>query len=174
VPIPINNLRDAATRSYRTVIAKSLYEARSQNKQTAFLCHSHKDEELAKGLQVLLAEDGWEVYIDWQDNEMPETPNKETATKIKNKITQTDWFLFLATPNSTSSRWCPWDIGYADSEKQNSKIMIIPTSDQSGRWYGNEYLQLYRRIDVGTSKLRKPGYAVYEPDSTSGTWVQSL
>jgi hypothetical protein len=25
--------------------------------------------------------------------------------------------------------------------------LIIPTSDQSGRWYGNEYLQLYRRID---------------------------
>ena len=115
--IKARNLRSAATRSTRVVVAKSLNEALEKNKQTAFLCHSHRDQELAKGLQVILKENGWDLYIDWEDNEMPSTPNKETARKIKSKIQATDWFLFLATSNSTQSRWCPWEIGYADSVK---------------------------------------------------------
>lgn len=119
--IKTKHLRSAAGRSGSVVVAKSLNEALSKNKQTAFLCHSHKDQELAKGLQVLLKENGWDVYIDWEDNEMPSSPNKETASKIKSKITTTDWFLFLATSNSTQSRWCPWEIGYADSQKGMEK-----------------------------------------------------
>ena len=172
--ISIYDLRLASQRSSRVALAGSLYEAKSKNKQTAFLCHSHKDEDLAKGLQTLLAEDGWDIYIDWQDNTLPQEPNKETASKIKNKIIETNWFLFLATNNSTSSRWCPWEIGYADAVKQNSNILIVPTTDQSGHWYGNEYLQLYRKIDVGSSQIKKSGYAVFEPGATSGTWVQFL
>jgi hypothetical protein len=79
--IKTRNLRSAAARSGSVVVAKSLSEALSKSKQTAFLCHSHKDQELAKGLQVLLTENGWDLYIDWEDNEMPSSPNKETANK---------------------------------------------------------------------------------------------
>jgi len=170
MPISIAELRAAAGRSYRTTLAKSLNEALSKSKQTAFLCHSHKDEELAKGLQVLLAENGWDLYVDWQDHEMPEQPNKETAVKIKNRINTLDWFLFLATPNSTQSRWCPWEIGYADSKKAHDRILIIPTTD-SGKWYGNEYLHLYRKI----SDVTGGGLAAFPAGQNSGgTWIKSL
>lgn len=172
--ISINELRIASRRTQRTVVANSLFEAKSKNKQTAFLCHSHKDNDLAEGLQTLLAEDGWDVYIDWQDNEMPETPNKVTASNIQSKIVETDWFLFLATPNSTNSKWCPWEIGYADAKKVHEKIIIIPTTDQSGNWYGNEYLQLYKKLDSASSTIKKSGYAVFEPGTTTGTWVSFL
>lgn len=167
-------LRSAAGRSGRVILAKSLNEALSKNQQTAFLCHSHKDQELAKGLQVLLKENGWDLYIDWEDTEMPSTPNKETASKIKTKIKATDWFLFLATTNSTQSRWCPWEIGFADSAKGYGKILIIPTEDDYGNWYGNEYLQLYKKMDEASNKLGKSGYAVFEASSNSGTWVENL
>lgn len=93
--ITLRTLRSAAARPSR-VIAKSLSEAASYGLQTAFLCHSHKDKDLAAGLQNLLKENGWNLYIDWQDNEMPESPDKNTATKIKSKIGSTKWFLFLA------------------------------------------------------------------------------
>lgn len=173
--IKTRNLRSAAGRSGSVVVAKSLNEALSKNKQTAFLCHSHKDQELAKGLQVLLKENGWDVYIDWEDNEMPSSPNKETASKIKSKIKSTDWFLFLATNNSTQSRWCPWEIGYADSQKGYGKILIIPTEDDSGNWYGNEYLQLYKKIDEGTDKQTgRSGYAAFDAGSNSGDWISNL
>jgi hypothetical protein len=169
-------LRGAASRASRTVIAKSLNEAISKSKQTAFLCHSHKDQSLAKGLQTLLAEDGWDVYIDWEDEEMPYSPTKKTANNIKQKIKQVDWFLFLATPNSTASRWCPWEIGYADAVKSNDNILIVPTSDDAGRWYGNEYLQLYKKIDeASNATTNRSGYAVFKPGQNSGaTWVSGL
>lgn len=173
--IKTRNLRSAASRSGKTVLAKSLSEALSKNQQTAFLCHSHKDHELAKGLQVLLKENGWDLYIDWEDSAMPSTPNKETANIIKAKIKATNWFLFLATSNSTQSRWCPWEIGFADSAKGYEKILIIPTEDDYGNWYGNEYLQLYKKMDEGSNKITgKSGYAVFDAGSDSGTWVENL
>lgn len=173
--IKVRNLRSAASRSGRLVVAKSLTEAVSKGQQTAFLCHSHKDQELAKGLQVLLKENGWDLYIDWEDGEMPNTPSRETASKIKTKIKTADWFLILATSNSTQSRWCPWEIGIADSTKGYEKILIIPTEDDYGNWYGNEYLQLYKKIDEGSHKLTgKSGYAVFDTGSNSGTWVENL
>lgn len=95
---------------------------------------------------------------------MPSTPNRETAAKIKAKIIQLDWFLYLATQNSAASRWCPWEIGYADGKKHIDKIIIVPTSDGYNN-YGNEYLALYRHI--WASKLGD--YRVYAPNDTNVT-----
>lgn len=81
---------------------------------------------------------------------MPPKPNTDTANKIKSKISQLTWFLYLATENSATSRWCPWEIGYADGVKNTDMIVIIPTRDRDGRNYGNEYLDLYRHISRST------------------------
>ena len=40
-------------------------------KQTAFLCHSHKDESLVKGLLVLFEDLKIKLYVDLMDSEMP-------------------------------------------------------------------------------------------------------
>lgn len=163
MPVSIAELSAAASRFYKTSVIKSINEALAKSKQTAFLCHSHKDEKLAEGLQVLLAENGWDLYVDWKDHEMPERPNKETAMKIKQRIVDMDWFLFLATPKSTQSRWCPWEIGFADSKKPHDRILIIPTVD-SEKWYGNEYLHLYRNIE----KASGGGLAAFPAAQSSG------
>jgi hypothetical protein len=146
--IGIDRLRAAAVRTPSVV--KSLSEARIARVKTAFLCHSHRDADLAKGLVNMLAEAGWRIYVDWADVEMPDTPNRETAKRIQQKIVELDWFLFLATANSMASRWCPWEIGYADGKKPIDQIFIIPTQDGQ-KTHGNEYLQLYRRIDLTTA-----------------------
>jgi len=83
------------------------------------------------------------------DASLPDSPNKETAQKIQNRIKITDFFLFLATKNSTASRWCPWEIGYADGIQKGDRILIIPVTE-GDVCYGNEYLQLYRRIDIAS------------------------
>lgn len=150
--------------SSRAEVRKSeriVEEARQAGKQTAFLSHSHKDSTLAKGLQGFLQSKGWLVYIDWEDMSMPSKPNRETAQKIKNKIKRFDWFFYLATANSASSRWCPWEIGYADGVKDIDKIVIIPTRDSAGRNHGNEYLDLYRNVDVAQSG----GYGLFYPNN---------
>lgn len=137
---------------------------------TAFLSHSHKDAMLALGLQDLLNNQGWDVYLDWQDHAMPETPDAETAFNIKTAIVRADWFLFLATQNSMTSRWCPWEIGFADGKKSHDRIAIIPTQDSNGNFYGNEYLNLYNRIDIPSSST---GLALFDTRG-NGKWVNSL
>lgn len=145
-------------------------EQNFSNIRTAFLCHSHKDRELAKGLKIILKEQGVALYIDWEDESMPDKPNYETADKIRDKIRKANAFLFLATANSKASRWCPWELGYADGKER--RIYIVPT-EASGNYYGNEYLDLYPRIDEGHNrKTRKSGYAVFNPNRDQGMWVE--
>ena len=151
---------EGSRRSVRGVLVKSLNEARRLHLRTAFLCHSHRDSELAKGLVSLLAEADWDVYVDWEDTAMPEVPSRETASRIQEKIVELDYFLFLATSNSISSRWCPWEIGYADGKKDIDHILIVPTADGS-KTHGNEYIQLYRHVDfadTGQIGVWRPGY----------------
>lgn len=132
--------------------------------KSAFLCHSHKDEALVKGLIALFQEVKIDLYIDWKDNAMPDSPNMLTAIRIQSKIRTCNYFFFLASQDSMTSRWCPWEIGYADSS--NKSIYIIPTNDTLGI-YGNEYLQLYRNIDIGTiGQLER--LSIFEAGSDSG------
>lgn len=92
-----------------------------------------------------------ELYIDWQDPCMPDAPDGTTANRIRAVVKDADVFLFLATNDSMASRWCPWELGFADGVKRNEQIALIATRDASGNYYGNEYLQLYRRIDQASA-----------------------
>ena len=126
--------------------------SRLPGQRTAFLSHSHKDEHLALALQGFLFDHGVNLYIDWQDASMPEKPNAETADKIRKRIRQCNYFFYLATANSKTSRWCPWEIGFADGVKRNNEICVIPTTDGKEN-YGMEYMDLYRRIDRDSAGL---------------------
>lgn len=154
-----------AARHRPSAVARNSNDAKLRGITTAFLCHSHKDKELALGVETFLNDAGIKVYIDWLDGEMPDKPNRETATRIKEKIIGCDIFLFLATVSSMASRWCPWEIGYADGKKHIDQIIMLPTTD-GGTTYGNEYLDLYRRIDVST--LGRVG--IWRPGSITGLY----
>lgn len=143
--ITVDQLRTVA-RFSRSPPYTSLSSAKAARSRTAFLCHSHKDEDLAKGLASLLWEKGWQVYIDWLDTSMPSSPNRLTANKIQDKIVESDFFLFLATANSLGSRWCPWELGYADGKKSLERILVVPTKEGTTT-HGSEYMSLYRHID---------------------------
>lgn len=101
---------------------------------------------------------------------MPASPNRETAAKIKDRIVACDYFLFLATANSMASRWCPWEVGYADGKKSIDQILLIPTTDDQGRFHGNEYLQLYRRIMLADDG----DVAAFNPGETLGVYARQL
>jgi hypothetical protein len=151
----------AASKRQRIVIARSLAEARTKSIRTAFLCHSHRDAELAEGFITLLGEKGCQVYVDWMDTEMPQRPTRETASRIQQKIVELDLFLFLATPNSMASRWCPWEIGYANGKKPIDHILVVPTIS-NGITHGSEYLDLYRHVEVSN----QGNIAAWQPGTT--------
>jgi hypothetical protein len=169
MPISIDTLRNASYR-FKPLRARNLIEARAQRLKTVFLCHSHKDEQLVRGVIAMLEEAGWRVYVDWADASMPDSPTKQTAEKIKLKITDHDYFLILATANSMASRWCPWEIGYADGKKQIDQILLFPTTEGT-KVHGNEYLQLYRRIDLSTANK----LCVWQPSQNeNGILIEKL
>lgn len=173
MPIKLSTIRYNASnlRKSASSPARTISEAKAKGLQTAFLCHSHKDKDLVLGVKNLLLDSGWQVYVDWADSSLPDTPDSETAFKIKHKINDLNLFLFLATHNSVTSRWCPWEIGYADGKKPWDNIIIIPTEDDFGKWHGSEYLQLYKKLDEAQSG----GLAVWRPGQhNNGTWVKDL
>jgi len=169
MPISYSQLRNAAGQR-EAILANSLEEAKQSGLKTAFLCHSHKDRVLVEGVVNLLLSTGWRVYVDWMDTTMPDRPNRITARKIKMKIEQCSYFLFLATTNSMSSRWCPWEIGYADGVKEIDDILVIPTRDDYGSHHGNEYLDLYRRVDFSTHNF----LCAWRPYEETGVFVSRL
>jgi hypothetical protein len=163
-------LNEAARRATTHLAKSTITEARAAGRKTVFLCHSHKDEQYVRGLVQLLREAGWSAYVDWMDQSMPPRPNRTTAENIKTRIKQVDYFMFLATPNSMESRWCPWEIGYADGVKPIDTILLVQTRDAQGNHYGNEYLDLYRHVDVS----KEGPLAAWRPGEGSGTYVRAL
>ena len=167
--ISYQTLRSAAN-TYSVEVAKSVTEAKERGRKTAFLCHSHSDRSLVEGFVKYVRQKGRNVYIDWMDTTLPPTPSRATASRIKSKIVSCDLFIFLATHNSMNSRWCPWEIGYADGVKKLETILIVPTESDNGTYYGNEYLQLYRKLDVSSNDR----FAFWEPGASHGTVATSL
>lgn len=153
----------------RAAAIGAMRRGQSPAQATAFLCHSHLDRTLALGLQELLRQNGMDLYIDWQDSSMPDRPSAETASLLRRRIQACSWFIFLATSNSMTSRWCPWELGHADGIKQNERILLVPTHDGM-RTHGSEYLNLYRRVELANNGE----VAAFPPNSPSGSYVKHL
>lgn len=157
--VEVSYLRNAPLReSYG---GRTLEQAVASGQPTAFLCHSHLDQVLALGLQSRLAQQGWNVFIDWQHTPLSGRPTSATVDTIQRAIQRCDWLIYLATKNSENSRWCPWEIGYADGKKGRDAVVIVATTE-SNITYGNEYLSIYRQIDQTSTSLfivdpRNPG-----------------
>lgn len=162
-------LRQASYRSY-SPLAKSLNEARTRGLRTVFLSHSHADRLEAEGLTALLVATGWEVYIDWKDGTLPDSPNEETARGIRAAISRSAFLLFLATADSIRSRWCPWEIGLADGLLGHDCVLIAPTVDDRSITYGQEYLGIYRHLDVSDDGR----IGVWAPGQSRGVLAESL
>jgi len=170
MPVLLHKLEEASSRYPLEKPAESLGEARTAGQQTAYLCHNPKDLYLAEGLQVLLKDRGWNVYIDWEEETMSETATSEMAEKSQSRIRECDWFLFLASEGSMNSRWCFWELGFAEGVKPFDSILIIPTKDEKEVWYGGELLQLYRHIEVTSSQR----FGAFRPGEDRGVLVADL
>lgn len=162
--------------AYRLYFQESAYKSLSKSLAdvTVFLSHSHKDKELVDGFINFLAHRGRiKIYVDWQDSDMPSSTNHETAIKIKRKIRELDYFLVLATENALKSKWVPWELGIADAIKAD-KIAIVPVADSTGKFAGNEYLQLYPRLEPVTLPSGDEVAAVFHPNQNyEGVTIRS-
>ena len=54
--------------------------------------------------------------------------------------------------------------------RSEADILVVQTQDSAGHAYGNEYLDLYRRVDVS----REGRLATWRPNETSGVVMAAL
>lgn len=125
-----------------------------------FVSHSFRDRNLVIGLYYLFEKAGYKVYIDWiNDSGLNRSSvDSETAALIKARIKQSKGTAYISTENSTSSKWCPWELGVADG--MYGKVCILPI--MSSAFVGQEYLSLYPYLD----------YAPIEGSLRYDFWVQ--
>jgi len=157
----------AGTKGLKGFVNESKLFSRTSQSTSIFLSHSHTDKDVVEQAVTFFRTLGINIYVDWADETMPEKPNGETAQKIKGQIVINDKFILLATNSAVASKWCNWEVGIGDTYKlRNKKIALLPLSDNSGTWNGNEYLQIYPRIEKGNSNPND--YYVWYPDKQHG------
>ncbi len=157
----------SGSRGLRGVVNESRLFTKAASITTIFLSHAHNDKEVIEQAKIFFEDLGISIYVDWADKTMPENPNGETAQKIKDQIINSnDKFILLATNNAVSSRWCNWEVGLADPFKfPKRKMALLPLADNSGTWNGNEYLQIYPRLEKGNTYPND--YFVWYPDGSN-------
>jgi len=177
-------------------ITESLNEVRYFNSETAystkptvFLSHKHNDlndEQELRGFMGKLQELGARIYIDSMDNKMPNQTSGDTAIRIKEVIKFCNKFILLATDTAIESFWCNWELGISDTHKYIEHMAILPIKEKGTndfQYKGNEYLQIYPRIDYedGTNSYRNnggiipEGYYVSKPINKEGVrYITSL
>lgn len=80
---------------------------------------------------------------------MPLHTSSETATNIKRRIRQCDKFILLATNGAVESKWCNWELGFADACKYKQHIAVFPIKPPGSFDYfykGIEYISIYPHI----------------------------
>lgn len=173
-------------RIQKSSITESLRETRMftkakyDPKPTVFISHKHSDlediEEL-QGVIELLEEMGSKIYIDSMDNKMPEQTSGDTALRIKDVIKYCKKFILIATERAIESYWCNWELGIGDTHKYIEHIAILPIKERQendAHYKGNEYLQIYPRINYFKSfrnidgQYFKEGYYVQRPKNKLG------
>ncbi|HZV11831.1 MAG TPA: hypothetical protein VFA55_01345 [Candidatus Kapabacteria bacterium] len=171
----------AETKAGRKSLQNMLYEALAENRAEAvtsiFLSHCHTDvsivEEAVSFFKGLRAD----VFVDWMIETMPEKPNGKTANILKEMMNKNDKFILLATNNAVRSRWCNWELGIGDTYKLNTdKLAIFPLADNRGDWVGNEYLQIYPRIEPSSQLDTGQSFEVIYPSGRSkllSRWIMS-
>lgn len=123
----------------------------SAGKKTVFLSHKHDDIIDLKGVIKLLENYNIHVYIDRMDNLLPNQTTGQTANRIKQVIEKSNKFILLATHRAIESIWCNWELGIGDGFKYIDDIAILPIKEKKMsdlEYKGNEYLQIYPRIDL--------------------------
>lgn len=130
-------------------------KASSNTQFDVFLSHSSRDSNLVFAIKKKLKDYDISVYVDWlDDSELDRTHvTRETAIFLRDRIKQCKSLAFLDTNNALESKWTPWEVGFADANKQRVFIIPIREEETSYRDYkGQEFFSLYPFLDEEPNK----------------------
>ncbi len=125
----------------------------TQESYDLFISHSYRDKEFISGLRQIFKDAGYTVYVDWIDDSDLDRSNVtvETAKRVKSRIRGCNGLAYIATANTTLSKWCPWELGISDGIHGRASILPV----MSGDFDGQEYLGIYPYLDYAKSNAGK-------------------
>ena len=114
----------------------------TQNAYDIFLSHSYLDKSLVYTLVDLFNQAGYSVYVDWMiDTQLDRSRiTAETARTLRGRMDACHGLAYISTANIANSKWCPWELGYMDGNK-NGRCAILPILERdTSEFNGQEYL----------------------------------
>lgn len=121
--------------------------ARTYTEKKVFLSYRRNDKKYVEGIVRFLKNLGVSVYIDYLDETLEEKTNEQVAATLREHIKSSAKFISLATPDSTNSKWMPWELGLGDRIINYENVAILPLTNSSTTWNNQEYAKIYGRIE---------------------------
>ena len=96
--------------------------------------------------------------------------DKTLVYTLRKRMELSKSLAYVATSNSSNSKWCPWELGYVDASK-NGRCAILPImKDEGSTFKGQEYLGLYPFIDYAPIENTQK-YQFWVNDPQNGNYV---
>lgn len=172
--------RNITSFSQRSILNENLITKSTNQNYDIFISHSFLDKELVLTLVELFNEAGYSVYVDWIEDTALDRTNvtKKTADLVRSRISQSKSLAYIATANISNSKWCPWELGFADGKLDN-RAAILPILDDDHSFNGQEYLALYPHIDYTKTTGGKPEFWVNDSNDSSiyvslKSWIKGM
>jgi hypothetical protein len=151
--------RRVAQPLYKT--ADTILRESRQTSRTSFdvfLSHSRLDSEVILGVKAIIENTGQTVYVDWVDDPHLDRSHvtSETAAQLRVRMRQSKSLFYVHSPNASTSKWMPWELGYFDGFNGNVAILPVVQSESSS-FRGTEYLGLYPYVDLTGRNSTNPG-----------------
>ncbi|MFB5192953.1 toll/interleukin-1 receptor domain-containing protein [Alicyclobacillus fastidiosus] len=142
----------------KILMTDSIKKFAQEKKYDIFLSHSYQDHNLILGLKAEIEEiTGLSVFVDWIAKPELDRENvtKETADALRQAMRDAKCLLYVATDNSTNSKWMQWELGYFDALKHKVAVIPTPKTDPGTNLYqGTEFVGLYYYV---TKELNRAG-----------------
>ena len=150
----------------RRTVMESLECIQESDSYDVFISYSYNDKFFVKKIVSLLEECGYSVYIDYDDLRLDrKSVNEKTARRLVEKMKKCKGLLYIFSPNSKKSKWCPWEVGVFSGIK-DFKCANLPLVEQNGDEFKNqEYLELYPYVDYAKSTKGYNEFWICESDS---------
>lgn len=142
--------------------------SRTYYEKMVFLSYRRKDREWVESIVKLLKSLGVSVYIDYLDETLEDKQSTQVATVLRERIGKCNKFLCLATPNSSESKWMPWELGLGDRIVNYNNVAILPITNNSNSWNDQEYGRIYGHIICNYASIENSSddWHIIYPDNT--------
>lgn len=118
----------------------------ADGKYDVFLSHSTLDKKIILGMRAQLVDEGLSVYVDTVED--PDLGARElshlVAERLKARMRQCRALLYIVTPNTTRSRWMPWELGFFDGYR--GKVGIVPVVEGHDNYKPDAFDSFYPRV----------------------------